>query len=57
MNVIPIKLDTKRNDKGMWSSKCPFCEWDSIGFLHGYCESQLVEHMNDEHYEGRVGNA
>ena len=57
MTQFEIKLDIKRDDQGMWYSKCPFCEWNSIGFLHGYCQNQLVAHMNEEHYEGRVGNA
>jgi len=57
MNSVEIELESQQNDRGMWTSTCPFCDWNAVGFLNGFCKSQLVRHLNEQHREQRVGNA
>lgn len=57
MNRVEIEMESRQDEKGMWTSTCPFCEWNAVGFLHGFCKNQLVRHLNEKHREQRVGNA
>lgn len=57
MNNVEIEMESRQDDRGMWTSACPFCEWNSVGFLNGFCKNQLVRHLNEQHRERRVGNA
>jgi hypothetical protein len=57
MNSVDIEVKSTRDESGVWKSACPFCGWSATGFLHGFCKNQLQNHLNEKHYEGRVGNA
>jgi hypothetical protein len=52
-----FELTPEQDNKGMWSAVCPFCEWMAIGFLQKSCVGKLIGHMNDQHPDGRIGNA
>lgn len=55
--TVDIKLESSQDDKGIWSSVCPFCEWEAKGSLHGFCKTQMVQHLNEQHRDGKIGNA
>lgn len=46
-----------QDDRGMWHTNCPFCDWNATGFLHGFCMNKLRDHLNEEHTYEAIGNA
>lgn len=57
MNAVNIDIEVQKTEKGTYTVTCPFCDWNAIGFIHGFCVRKLTDHMNEKHYEGRIGNS
>lgn len=57
--IIDSQFDAwiDQNEKGVHKTVCPFCEWEAVGFLEGFCVNRLIAHMNEKHQGGKVGNA
>lgn len=42
---------------GRWGADCPVCGRPAQGMTEVGCTARVIEHMNEEHREVRVGHA
>lgn len=52
--IVPMYLLTP---SGLWQATCPWCEEELIARTHCGLGRLVTDHVNEQHWEPRVGHA
>lgn len=56
-NEQEVDVEAVQSESGESLFFCPFCEYTIPGYSVGSCMDDMIEHMNSNHKNARIGNA